>query len=55
MAKSKPPKPPAQYDVGYGRPPVHSRSSPASPATSLAVEKVSRPPTKRLLRRVPGW
>ena len=25
MAKSKPPKPPGQYDVGYGRPPVHSR------------------------------
>ena len=25
MAKSKPPKPPGQYDVGYGRPPVHSQ------------------------------
>ena len=28
MAKSKPPKPPGQYDVGYGRPPVHSRFPP---------------------------
>jgi Family of unknown function (DUF5681) len=25
MAKSKPPKPPGQYDVGYGRPPAHTR------------------------------
>jgi len=25
MAPSKPPKPPGQYDVGYGRPPVHSQ------------------------------
>ena len=25
MAKSKPPKPPGHYDVGYGRPPVHSQ------------------------------
>ena len=28
MAKSKPPKPPGQYHVGYGRPPVHSRFQP---------------------------
>jgi Family of unknown function (DUF5681) len=28
MPKSKPPKPPGHYDVGYGRPPVHSRFSP---------------------------
>lgn len=28
MAKSKPPKPPSQYDVGYRRPPVHSRFQP---------------------------
>jgi hypothetical protein len=46
MAKSKPPKSPGQYDVGYGRPPVHSRSSPASPATPLAVKKASRPRMK---------
>jgi Family of unknown function (DUF5681) len=27
-SKSKPPKPPGQYDVGYGRPPVQSRFPP---------------------------
>jgi hypothetical protein len=25
MATAKPPKPPGKYDVGYGRPPVHSQ------------------------------
>lgn len=28
MAKSKPPRAPGQYEVGYGRPPVHSRFKP---------------------------
>jgi hypothetical protein len=28
MAKSNPPKPPGQYEVGYGRPPAHSQFKP---------------------------
>ena len=44
MAKSKPPKPPGQYDVGYGKTARTRRSSsPARAATPPAVEKVSRP------------
>ena len=45
-SNSKPPKPPGQYDVGYGRPPVHSRFSPGQSGNPPAVEKVSRPQTK---------
>jgi hypothetical protein len=34
MANSKPPKLPARYDVGYGRPPVHSRFQPGQSGNS---------------------
>ena len=46
MANLKSPKPSGQYDVGYGRPPMHSRFKPGETATAPAVEKASRPPMK---------
>jgi Family of unknown function (DUF5681) len=39
MANSKPPKLPAQYDVGYGRPPVHSRFQPGQSGNSAGRRK----------------
>jgi hypothetical protein len=39
MAKSKSSKPPAQYDVGYGRPPVHSRFSPGQSGNPAGRQK----------------
>ena len=48
MATSKPPKPPGQYDVGYGKPPVKASSSRARAAIPVVVEKASPPPKKRL-------
>jgi hypothetical protein len=39
MAKSKPPKPPGQYDVGYGRPPVHSRFQPGQSGNPAGRQK----------------
>jgi hypothetical protein len=39
MAKSKPPKPPGQYDVGYGRPPVHSRFKPGQSGNPAGRQK----------------
>jgi hypothetical protein len=47
MGKSKPPKPPGQFKVGYGRPPEEDQFGPGKSGNPVAVEKASRPPTKR--------
>ena len=39
MAKSKPPKPPGPYDVGYGRPPVRSRFQPGQSGNPAGRQK----------------
>jgi Family of unknown function (DUF5681) len=39
MATSKPPKPPGQYDVGYGRPPIDSRFQPGQSGNSAGRRK----------------
>jgi Family of unknown function (DUF5681) len=39
MAKSKPPKPPGQYEVGYGRPPAHSQFKPGQSGNPVGGKK----------------
>jgi Family of unknown function (DUF5681) len=50
MAKSKTPKPPGQYDVGYGRPPVHSRF-PAGQSGNPAGRRKGQPPPNEIFMR----
>ena len=50
MAKSKPPKPPGQYDVGYGRPPVHSRFSPGQ-SGNLAGRQKGQPTLNEMVMK----
>ena len=39
MAKPKSPKPPGQYEVGYGRPPIHTRFPPGQSANPAGRRK----------------
>ena len=50
MAKSKPPKPPGQYDVGYGRPPVHSRFSPGQSGNPAGRRKGQPTPNEIFMK-----
>ena len=50
MAKSKPPKPPGQYDVGYGRPPAHSQFKPGQSGNPVGGKK-GQPTVSEVLMR----
>ena len=50
MAKSKPPKPPGQYDVGYGRPPVHSRFQPGQSGNPAGRQKGQPTPNEIFMK-----
>jgi hypothetical protein len=50
MAKSKPPKLPGQYDVGYGRPPVHSRFPPGQSGNPIGRRKGQPTPNEIFMR-----
>ena len=50
MAKSKPPKSPGQYDVGYGRPPVHSRFQPGQSGNPAGRQKGQPTPNEVFMR-----
>jgi hypothetical protein len=50
MAKSKPPKPPGQYDVGYGRPPVHSRFPPGQSGNPAGRRRGQPTPNEIFMR-----
>ena len=50
MAKSNPPKPPGQYDVGYGRPPVHSRFSPGQSGNPAGRRKGQPTPNEIFMK-----
>ena len=50
MAKSKPPKPPGQYDVGYGRPPVHSRFQPGQSGNPAGRRKGQPTPNEIFMK-----
>jgi hypothetical protein len=50
MAKPKPPKPPGQYDVGYGRPPVHSRFSPGQSGNPAGRRKGQPTPNEIFIK-----
>jgi hypothetical protein len=50
MAKSKPPKSPGQYDVGYGRPPVHSRFPPGQSGNPAGRQKGQPTPNEIFMK-----
>jgi hypothetical protein len=50
MAKAKPPKPPGQYDVGYGRPPAHSRF-PAGQSGNPAGRRKGQPTLNEMVMK----
>ena len=50
MATSKPPKPPGQYDVGYGRPPVHSRFPPGQSGNPAGRRKGQPTPQETVVK-----
>ena len=50
MAKSKPPKPPGQYDVGYRRPPMHSQFKPGQSGNPVGGKK-GQPTVSEVLMR----
>ena len=50
MAKSKPPKTPGQYDVGYGRPPAHSQFKPGQSGNPVGGKK-GQPTVSEVLMR----
>ena len=50
MATSKPPKPPGQYDVGYGRPPVHSRFPPGQSGNPAGRRKGQPTPNEIFMK-----
>jgi len=50
MAKSKPPKPPGQYDVGYRRPPVHSRFQPGQSGNPAGRQKGQPTPNEIFMK-----
>ena len=50
MAKSKPPKPPGHYDVGYGRPPVHSRFPPGQSGNPAGRRKGQPTPNEIFMK-----
>jgi hypothetical protein len=50
MAKSKTPKPPAQYDVGYGRPPVHSQFPPGQSGNPAGRRKGQPTPNEIFMK-----
>jgi hypothetical protein len=48
MATSKPPKPPGQYDVGYGKPPAKGQFKPGQSGNPGGRRKGQPTPKKRL-------
>ena len=50
MAKSKTPKPPGRYDVGYRRPPVHSRFQPGQSGNSAGRRKGQPTPNEIFMK-----
>jgi hypothetical protein len=50
MTKSKLPKPPGHYDVGYGRPPVHSRFSPGQSGNPAGRRKGQPTPNEIFMK-----
>ena len=50
MAKSKTPKLPGQYDVGYGRPPLHSRFQPGQSGNPAGRQKGQPTPNEIFMK-----
>jgi hypothetical protein len=50
MAKSNPPKPPGQYDVGYGKPPASGRFTPGQSGNPAGRRKGQPTPQETVVR-----